>query len=162
MSFGQAISAFFSNYANFQGRTRRSGYWWVVLFMVIVSIVIALVDRFAFAGLWPQNLLDAGFGPISAVFFLIVAIPSLALGVRRLHDVGRSGWWLVLPAVPGAAQSAVIGLGGAAAMTSFLSIALGFLTLAASIVLFVFYIKDSQPGANSYGPNPKGVEAAGA
>lgn len=161
MSFGQAVSAFFANYANFRGRTRRSGYWWVVLFVVIVSIPLALADMALFGGLWPQNLLDAGFGPASAVFFLVVAIPSLSLGVRRLHDTGRAGWWILLPAAPGIAQSALVATGGAAVMTSVLSLVLGFLTLAASIILLIFYVKDSQPGDNAYGPNPKGVESAG-
>ena len=159
MSFGQAVSAFFSNYANFRGRTRRSGYWWVALAVVIVSIPLAVVDMALFRGLWPQNLLDAGFGPVSALFFAVVAIPSVSLGVRRLHDTGRSGWWILLPAALGIAQSAVITTGGVAAMTSVLSIALGLLTLAASIALLVFYVQDSQPGENAYGPNPKEAQS---
>ncbi len=133
MSFGQAVSSFFSNYANFQGRTRRSGYWWVVLFLVVISAVLWFVDLQLFAGLWPQDLLDQGSGPISIVFGLAIIVPVIALGVRRLHDTNRSGWWVLL----------------------------GFIPLIGSIVLFVFYVLDSTPGDNQYGPNPKGVDAGG-
>ena len=133
MSFGQAVSSFFSNYANFQGRTQRSGYWWVALFLVLVSFVLWFVDLQLFAGLWPQDLLDQGSGPISIVFGLAIIVPVIALGVRRLHDTNRSGWWVLL----------------------------GFIPLIGSIVLFVFYVLDSTPGDNQYGPNPKGVDAGG-
>jgi uncharacterized membrane protein YhaH (DUF805 family) len=133
MSFGQAVSSFFSNYANFQGRTRRSGYWWVVLFLVVISAVLWFVDLQLFAGVWPQDLLDQGSGPISIVFGLAIIVPVIALGVRRLHDTNRSGWWVLL----------------------------GFIPLIGSIVLFVFYVLDSTPGDNQYGPNPKGVDAGG-
>ncbi|AVG23476.1 aminopeptidase C [Pontimonas salivibrio] len=133
MSFGQAVSSFFSNYANFQGRTQRSGYWWVVLFLVLVSFVLWFVDLQLFAGLWSQDLLDQGSGPLSIVFGLAIIVPVIALGVRRLHDTNRSGWWVLL----------------------------GFIPIIGSIVLFVFYVLDSTPGDNQYGPNPKGVDVGG-
>ncbi len=132
MSFGQAVSAFFSNYANFRGRTRRSGYWWAALFLVIASLVLWFVDLQLFSGMWPQELLDQGSGPLSIVFGLAIIIPVLSLGVRRLHDTGRSGWWVLLGLIP----------------------------LIGSIVLLVFYVQDSQPGENAYGPNPKEAGAS--
>ncbi len=131
MSFGQAVSAFFSNYANFRGRTRRSGYWWAALFLVIASLVLWFVDLQLFSGMWPQELLEQGSGPLSIVFGLAIIIPVLSLGVRRLHDTGRSGWWVLLGLIP----------------------------LIGSIVLLVFYVQDSQPGANAYGPNPKEAQS---
>jgi len=131
MSFGQAVSAFFSNYANFRGRTRRSGYWWAALFLVVASLVLWFVDLQLFSGMWPQELLEQGSGPLSIVFGLAIIIPVLSLGVRRLHDTGRSGWWVLLGLIP------VIG----------------------SIVLLVFYVQDSQPGENAYGPNPKEAQS---
>lgn len=133
MSFGQAVSSFFSNYANFQGRTPRSGYWWVILFLVLSSFVLWFVDLQLFAGLWPQEALDQGTGPLSILFILAITVPNLALGVRRLHDTSRSGWWILL----------------------------GFIPIVGTIVLFVFYVLDSSPGDNQYGPNPKGVDASG-
>ena len=132
MSFGQAVSAFFSNYANFRGRTRRSGYWWAALFLVIASLVLWFVDLQLFSGMWPQELLEQGSGPLSIVFGLAIIIPVLSLGVRRLHDTGRSGWWVLLGLIP----------------------------LIGSIVLLVFYVQDSQPGENAYGPNPKEAGAS--
>lgn len=133
MSFGQAISAFFSNYANFQGRTRRSGYWWTALFLVLVSIALWFIDLQLFSSVWSQELLEQGAGPLSILFGLAIIVPVISLGVRRLHDTGRSGWWVLL----------------------------GFVPIVGTIVLFVFYVLDSQPGSNAYGPNPKGVEAGG-
>ncbi|MEX2441758.1 MAG: DUF805 domain-containing protein [Pontimonas sp.] len=131
MTLGQAVSSFLSNYANFQGRTRRSGYWWVVLFLVLVSLVLWFVDLQLFTGLWPQEALEQGAGPLSTVFALAIIVPVLALGVRRLHDTNRSGWWVLL----------------------------GFIPIIGSVVLFVFYVLDSTPGDNQYGSNPKGVDA---
>lgn len=110
MSFIQSVSLFFKNYINFKGRSRRSEYWWVCLFNMIVSTVltIALPD---IAGLWT----------------LVVCIPSLSLMVRRLHDIGKSGWWYLIGAVP----------------------------LVGGILLVIWFCRDSQPGANKWGPSPK-------
>ena len=160
MSFGQAVSAFFKNYATFSGRTQRSGYWWVVLFAVILSVGLFFLDLAFFSAVWPQELLAQGLGPLSIVMILGLLLPSLSLGVRRLHDTGRSGWWLLLPVAPGILQTIVFAdQPPEAALTSPLGIVLGLAVLAASIVLLVFYVKDSQPGDNQYGPNPKGVQA---
>ena len=127
MSFGQAVGSFFTQYGNFSGRTRRSGYWWVVLFLVIISIVWWFVDLQIFGGIWPQNLLDQGFGPVSIVWILATIVPILSLSVRRLHDTGKSGWWVLLGLIP----------------------------VAGAIALIIFYATDSQAGDNDYGPNPK-------
>jgi uncharacterized membrane protein YhaH (DUF805 family) len=112
-------------YAVFSGRARRKEYWMFTLFNVLISIVLAIVDRVLGFG---EN---GGTGPLGALYSLAVLIPSLAVSVRRLHDTGRSGWWLLLGLVP----------------------CVGF------IVLLIFMVQDSQPGANEYGPNPK--EGAG-
>lgn len=70
-----------------------------------------------------------GYGPLSGLYGLAVFLPGLALAVRRLHDTGRSGWWFLIALVP----------------------------LVGWIVLLVFFVSDSQPGTNQYGPNPKGA-----
>jgi uncharacterized membrane protein YhaH (DUF805 family) len=70
-----------------------------------------------------------GIGILGGLFALAMLIPSISVGVRRLHDTDRSGWWLLLGLIP------VIG----------------------AIVLIVFYLLDSQPGENRFGPNPKAV-----
>ncbi|HUP99442.1 MAG TPA: DUF805 domain-containing protein [Aeromicrobium sp.] len=124
MSFQEAIKSVLGNYAKFDGRARRSEYWYWAL-AVLVAEVIVLAIRAAASGLG-QILYFA--------LVLAVLVPSLAVGVRRLHDTGRSGWWLLIALIP------IIG----------------------AIVLIVFYVQDSQPGANEYGPSPKGDVGAAA
>ena len=126
MKFTESIRAFFSRYTDFQGRTPRSGYWWVVLFLVAVSFVMWAVDMVLFEGIYPQTLLEQGFGPGSILFIAATFIPNLALGFRRLHDTGRSAWWILIGLVP------IVG----------------------AIVLLVFYLLPSTPGSNQYGQNP--------
>jgi len=116
-------------YAVFEGRARRREFWFFVLFVLIIEIVLNIVDRFT--GTYNA---EYGAGLLCGIFMLAVLIPSLAVGARRLHDTGRSGWWLLIGLVP------IIG----------------------AIVLIVFYVMDSQPGTNAYGPNPKGVGGAAA
>lgn len=108
-------------YAVFNGRARRAEYWWFFLFSVIISIVLSVIDGFITG---PQ-----GIGILGLIYSLAVLIPSIAVGIRRLHDTGRSGWWLLISFVP----------------------------LIGAIVLIVFFVLDSQPGENQYGPNPKGL-----
>jgi len=103
------------NYAGFEGRARRAEYWQYTLMTVIAAIVLLVIGVFIKF-------------PIVIVYYLAVLLPSLAVSVRRLHDTGKSGWWLLIAFVP---------FGG--------------------IVLLVFTCLDSTPGPNQYGPNPKGI-----
>ncbi|MEY4990171.1 MAG: hypothetical protein RIS08_397 [Actinomycetota bacterium] len=89
MSFGQAITAFWSNYANFKGRARRSEYWFATLFLVITNISALILDAAAETDPVIQSL-----------WSLAVFLPSLAVLVRRLHDTNRSGWWVLIALVP--------------------------------------------------------------
>ena len=113
-------------YAVFQGRAQRKEYWYYILFFVLFAIVVSLVEN-------TLGLADpeTGSGPLSLVYSLALLVPSIAVAVRRLHDTGRSGWWILIGLIP------VVG----------------------AIVLIVFYVFDSEPGDNEYGPNPKGVAA---
>jgi len=106
------------DYATFSGRARRREYWMFVLINVIVAVVLSLFDSVLF---------DDGAMVLSGLYWLAILVPSLAVSVRRLHDTGRSGWWLLVSLVP------VVG----------------------GIVLFVFTVLDGDPGANAYGPSPK-------
>ena len=83
MSFFEAIRICFSKYADFTGRAPRSEYWWFLLFVFLLSLVVALL------------------GPIRVfIFHVAVLLPQLAVGARRLHDTDRSAWWLLLGLVP--------------------------------------------------------------
>jgi uncharacterized membrane protein YhaH (DUF805 family) len=121
MSFGAAISSFFSKYATFSGRARRSEFWFAVLFTTLVSTAISIV--------WPsttQYVNDIAIQQASVpsnLWQLAIFIPSIALSVRRLHDVGRKGTYYLFVLLP------IVGW----------------------IVLFIQFLKDSEPGANAFG-----------
>lgn len=109
---------YWENYVQFQGRARRSEYWYPVLCNFIVALVLAVLAK-----------LVPFLGILSGLFSLAALLPSLGVAIRRLHDVGKSGWWLLIGLVP----------------------------LVGGIVLLVWACTDSNPGENAYGPNPKGV-----
>ena len=73
------------NYATFNGRARRSEYWYFVLFNAIISFVLGFVGGII------------SFGLLGTIYSAFVIIPSIAVGVRRMHDVGKSGWFLLIP-----------------------------------------------------------------
>lgn len=111
-----------SQYADFKGRARRKEFWMFVLFNFIFACIAAVIDNIL--GL---TYSETGTGPFYGIYALAVLIPGLAVSVRRLHDIGKSGWWLLITLVP------IIG----------------------GIWLLVLYCKDSEAGANKWGPNPK-------
>jgi uncharacterized membrane protein YhaH (DUF805 family) len=83
MGFVDAIKSGFSNYVGFSGRARRSEYWYWVLFVVLASIVVSMISEL-----------------LGQVFSLGVLLPGIAMGARRLHDIGKSGWWQLLGLIP--------------------------------------------------------------
>jgi uncharacterized membrane protein YhaH (DUF805 family) len=118
--------AVLKKYAVFGGRARRKEYWMFLLFNLIFLAVATILDT-----VLKLNFGRLPYGWIYTVYALAVVIPSLAVAIRRLHDVGKSGWWLLIALVP----------------------------LIGAIWLLVLYVKDSQPGENQYGPNPKEITA---
>ena len=80
------------NFYKFEGRARRKEYWMFVLFNLIVSIVLGIVDTAARTGISGTNS-----GIIGTIYSLVVLLPSLAVAVRRMHDVGKSGWFILIP-----------------------------------------------------------------
>ena len=114
MTFEQAIRTCLNKYIDIEGRAPRSEYWWWVLFNIIVSI---------FAGLFDTML---GLGIISALASLALLAPNITVGVRRLHDQDKSGWWLLLLLIP----------------------FIGF------IVLLIWFIQRGTDGPNRFGPDP--------
>jgi len=111
-------------YAVFSGRSRRKEYWNFVYVYWITSIVILFIDL-------QIGTIDAGtgIGLLGAIFSVAMLVPSLSVTIRRLHDTGRSGWWLFILFIP----------------------------LLGAIVFFVLMLLDGQPGENQYGVNPKEV-----
>lgn len=109
-------------YADFTGRARRQEYWMFTLVSVIISLVLAIVD-FAL-----------GTGLVGWLYALAVLLPTLAVGARRLHDTGRTGWWQLIGIIP------VVG----------------------AIVLIVFFATDGDRQPNAYGPDPKAATGGAA
>jgi uncharacterized membrane protein YhaH (DUF805 family) len=110
----------FRKYADFGSRSRRKEYWFFVLFTFLISLGVGVVDAVA------------GLGFLMIIYMLAVLIPGIAVTIRRLHDTGRSGWWILINFVP----------------------VIGFL------VLLFFMVQDSEAGENQYGPDPKAGDFA--
>ena len=147
-------------YADFSGRAPRAEYWWFVLALIVAYVVVGIVE-----GILGINTMIAGmYGPLSALLWLATVLPSLAVGVRRLHDTDRSGWWLLLPIVPYCIAFALGG--GAIASGSMAEMGTAgifmILGLIGGIVLLVFMILPGTPGDNRFGPNPYGTKGPAA
>lgn len=93
MDFVTAVKTCFNKYATFSGTAHRPEYWWFILFIFLGSIVFGLFDKALFSGLGNAS-------PLSLIFSLATILPTLAVGARRLHDTGRSGWWLLIGLIP--------------------------------------------------------------
>jgi uncharacterized membrane protein YhaH (DUF805 family) len=91
VGFGAAIALCFHKYAVFRGRARRSEYWWWFLFQVLVSVSATILDLKFFATV---------FGMFSALTTLILLLPTLTVTMRRLHDIDRPGWWILIVVIP--------------------------------------------------------------
>lgn len=110
----------FQKYGQFSGRATRNEYWWFYLVTIAVSLLLAILD----------SVFSIPFTLLSTIYFFASLIPSLSIQVRRLHDVDKSGWYILL----------------------------NFLIIIGWIWLLVLNILDSTPGDNKYGPNTKGVK----
>ncbi|MBK5962427.1 DUF805 domain-containing protein [Rhodoplanes elegans] len=117
MTFAEAIASGFRNYVGFEGRASRSEYWFWVLFVILVSLATGILDYIIFG--------PGGLSPINALASLALFLPGLAVGVRRLHDIDRTGWWMLL-----------------------------VITLIGGLVLLVFFVMRGTPGPNRFGPDP--------
>ena len=109
VSFFEAVKLYFVNYANFSGRSRRSEYWWASLGIAILGAVITTV-----------------LADLSWIWTLVTLVPGISICVRRLHDIGKSGWWYLINLIP----------------------------LVGQILMIIWFCKDSAPD-NQWGPNPK-------
>jgi len=118
------IDCLTKKYACFSGRARRQEYWLFVLFNIIAGIIIGVIS-----GVLVGVTKVTAFAYLGSIYNLAVLIPGFAVLFRRLHDIGKSGWWWLIGLIP----------------------------FVGWIVLIVFCCLDSQPGENQYGPNPKGL-----
>jgi uncharacterized membrane protein YhaH (DUF805 family) len=112
VTFGEAIQLGLKKYATFDGRASRSEFWWFILFTALVSAIVGVFHS------------DA----LTSLVSIILLLPSLAIGARRLHDTGRSGWWLIIA-----------------------------ITVIGYIVLIIFWADESK-GANQYGDVPNTID----
>ena len=110
-------------YVDFKGRARRAEYWNFVLFSTLISIVLTLIDIYGLG----TNPLAGESGMIGNLYSLAVLLPTLGVLARRLHDVGKSGWYILIVLIP------LIGI----------------------IWLLILLFSNSQQGENKWGPNPK-------
>lgn len=118
----QYYATCWKKFATFSGRARRREYWFFTLYNILASFMLGIID--SVFGIYDPEI---GMGLFGAIYSLTVIIPTLAVSVRRLHDTGRSGWWLTLVFLP------IIGV----------------------IVLLVWICTDSEEASNQHGDNPK-------
>lgn len=121
------VMAVLKKYAVFTGRARRKEFWMFYLFIFVGVIVAIILDNVLGTTIESMRYKGMGYGLFTILVYLAILIPTLAVVVRRLHDIGKSGWWICI----------------------------GFIPLIGSIWLIVLLATDSQPGENQYGPNPK-------
>ncbi len=119
VSFSQAVRMAFDSYCRFQGRSSRSEYWWWVLFVAILSFCIGIIE-----GILGFSM--TAVRTTSGILSLVLFLPGLGLSVRRLHDIGKSGWWILL----------------------------GFIPVVGAIILIIWFARNSEMTENSYGPVP--------
>ena len=179
LTFKEAVKICWSKYADFTGRARRSEYWWFCLFTLLVMLLPLIVlvvsavgagvsvdDYSSFSGGWFIALVFSFI--ILMIIALVFLVPSLAVTTRRLHDTGRSGWWIVVSYAFSVISSFLQGFvmdpvlsadAGSLSAASKVSIAVWgviyLINLGLSITVLVFTLLDSHKGENKYGPSPK-------
>lgn len=112
----------FRHYVDFSGRARRKEFWMFALFNFLIAAVLGFID-----GVLGWTDSELGLGVLGGIYSLAVLLPGLAVGVRRLHDIGKSGWNYFLALIP----------------------------LVGAIILIVWFSKDGEYGSNAWGQNPK-------
>lgn len=122
MTFNEAIRTCFAKYVDFSGRASRSEYWWFVLFILLGNFVLSFFD----AAIFGTAVDGQPVSVLGGIWSLALLLPSIAVGVRRLHDLDKSGWWLLLVLIP----------------------LIGFL------VLLFFFVQKGTNGPNRFGPDP--------
>jgi uncharacterized membrane protein YhaH (DUF805 family) len=117
MGFAEAVQTVLSKFADFNGRASRPEYWWFFLFQAVVILVLEILGAATSSSI---------FVILAVLASLALLLPSIAVGIRRLHDTDRPGWWILVGLIP----------------------------LVGAIILIIFYVQPGTPGANRYGPQP--------
>jgi uncharacterized membrane protein YhaH (DUF805 family) len=154
MGFGEAIRICLSKYVDFNGRAPRSEYWWFVLFALLVGIATALIDRVVAPGYVAAH----GRGPVSMVASLALLLPSLAVSVRRLHDIDRTGWWILIVYVA-VLVLAFVAIGAAFTGHAAAALIMLLIMLALCVWLIVWFATKGTAGPNRFGPDPLADDA---
>jgi uncharacterized membrane protein YhaH (DUF805 family) len=118
VAFEEALRLFFRNYANFHGRSSRGAYWWWFLAGFLIACAFAAID-------YAMGARPGEIGLLGTLYSLAVLIPNVAVGVRRLHDTDRSGWWLLVALIP----------------------------IAGLIWLIIYLVEEGERRDNEYGPD---------
>jgi len=166
MTFSKAIVSGFRGAFTYKGRARRPEYWWFFLFVFAGALGVGLIE---------MALLGRGSGTLVTLFQLVIFLPFLAVGWRRLQDTGRPGWWLLVPVaivvistlVSGSLTRTMMervvadgdpasfsGLMGDGMSAGIVALA-GFAQLLAGLVIIWWMSRPSQRGPNAYGPEPR-------
>ena len=133
------------HYIDFQGRCARRDFWYYVLAYFVCYVLLAIV----------QNLF--GTRILTGLFGLALLLPGLGISVRRLHDIGRSGWWLLIGVIPGFLAMVFSGIAlmsGSVGVGIGLMGLVGIIGLAAMVLLIYWYAQPGTAGDNQYGPPP--------
>ncbi|MCZ6482632.1 MAG: DUF805 domain-containing protein [Alphaproteobacteria bacterium] len=119
MNFVDAVKSAFARFADFATRSSRSEYWWFMLFYFLVGLVVTII----------QFTMEMTSGIIDLLVFLVCIVPTISVSARRLHDIGRSGWWLLIGLIP----------------------------LIGALILIFWAVKPGEDGDNRFGANPLGA-----
>lgn len=159
MDFIYAIDACFRKYFTFGGRAVRFEFWCWVLFTIFAYLALSILEFIYFGAYFGAK--NFGDGSIGSIFLFLVTLPSFSVACRRLHDTGRSGWWiggaiLAFYIFVGSFAYAELTIGSGNFTRLSLMVSLLLLSVLAYLVLLViFWCQKSQYGPNKYGENPK-------
>lgn len=185
MGFQQSVKTCFRKYVTFSGRASRSEYWYFFLFLILGNIFTGLLDSLLFGATVVQSTVTDtsahasvdNSGPLASLFSLVLFLPSLAAGWRRMHDSGRSGLYLFFPFILMMAlvlmifvtagtvnlTGNVLGLESIAAifgaMSFIILLPVIVLAFAAPLLVLWWLTRPSEFGENKYGPNPHEVSS---
>ena len=127
MSFTEAVRTVLSKYATFTGRAPRSEYWWFALFVFLLSIPVSIVDQTLVApAIGYESFAESTPQILSGLMSLALLLPGIGVAVRRMHDLEKSGWWILIVLIP------ILGV----------------------LIMIYWFVQRGTAGPNAYGPDP--------